>query len=80
MPSKPKGEGMPKRKPLKKTVILLVVQGQPRILMDEELEYPAAWESIHDAINFTCTNRHLLVEAAESIMVVDLATGETETL
>lgn len=59
-------------------VVICVLQGRPYVISDEEGE-PAVWDSLSDAADWT-TRPHILVNAAEHILIVDCGTGEVETL
>jgi hypothetical protein len=70
---------MGKGRPKGMFVMLFVLQGKPRIILDEELENPHVWGSLDEAMAFT-TSGQLGVTAAEQIIIVDCNSGETEVL
>jgi hypothetical protein len=60
-------------------VVLIVLQGRPLIIMDEEHENTKVWPSFDEAMAFTMSG-HIGVTASERVMVIDCNTGETEVL
>lgn len=73
---------MPRKKKRLQTIITFLLQGKPFVIMDEELEYPHGFESIDAARKWVTdaagTGRG--IARAESIVVVDLDSGETAVL
>jgi hypothetical protein len=59
-------------------VIVIVLQGRPRIIADDGGD-PEIFRSMEAARDFTC-RPHMAIEAAESIVILNCNTGETETL
>lgn len=59
-------------------IVICLVHGRPKVLMDENLEEPAVWFGIDDAI--AETSAHTLVLASEAVHILDCETGERETL
>lgn len=69
---------MPPRKA--NTVIVgFILQGRPYVLMDEET--PFAWPSIsaaRNSVDSLIENRHAALKAADSIVITDLDSGQSE--
>lgn len=60
-------------------VILGNFQGRKPIIISDEDGEPKAFASMDEARDFTCT-QHMGLMACENIVIVDLRTGETDTL
>lgn len=60
-------------------VVLGSFQGRKPIIISDDDGEPKAFASMDEARDFTCT-QHLGLMACENIVIVDLRTGETETL
>jgi hypothetical protein len=59
-------------------VIVIVLQGRPKIITEEGGD-PEIFRSMNAAREFTC-RPHMAIQAAESIVILNCNTGETETL
>jgi hypothetical protein len=71
------------RKPKEIFVIVIVLQGKPMIITDYDdplaTPEPHIFTSLGDARDFTC-QPHIGIRGAESIVILNCNTGETETL
>jgi hypothetical protein len=71
------------RKPNGIFVIVIVLQGKPLIITDCDdplaTPEPHVFPTLEDAREFTC-QPHAGIMAAESIVILNCMTGETETL
>lgn len=70
---------MPKKRRME-TIVLILLQGRPLVIMDEEYEDPKKFESIEAAREWATNATGIGIVNAENIMICDVGTGESDFL